>query len=347
MSYIRLYTTALLLAVGGCVDPSAPERIPTPLEHIPTQLMVSPDAIVLALGDSLLLQASAISLSGDSLPIGDTPVTWSSDDIRTVSVDARGMIKAHQVMSPDLLVQITARWTFNGATQQATATVNVTPTRQPIAGIRIVPKDSLRTSWSPGSLVVTWLTVVAVDANGDSVTTLRAPVRGHDTLPSSQIIPLYLGRAGVLTGGAPYGIQSKVIGDYWIYTHATVYGVFVQDSARFTGLYAYDAQIPIVTDSATNIVVSRFANQDVVVQPCGEVKFQNQSGTPADIVFDDPEKATGCTPSDQTGNIENLGAGQTGGRKFRAPGRVKWTFRNRETGQLIPHVSGTIVMREP
>jgi hypothetical protein len=121
----------------------------------------------------------------------------------------------------------------------------------------------------------------------------------------------------------------------------------MRDSVKLTGLYPYDALIPFTRDSATKAILSRFINQDVLVQPCGEVKFRSQLSTAFDIVFDDPPKATGCMPWDQTGNIENVGAGMTSGRKFNATGTVRWTMRNRETGQLIPSVTGTITIKTP
>jgi len=358
--YFGRRATTLSLAFGGligvviglsaCVDSSASVQPVIPPRELPSQVTVTPDWVVATVGETVPLTLTAQNLVGEPMPV-DSTVQWISSDTMTMTVDARGRMYARKATEPTAVPWVTARWTQKGATKEARAWINITQTRRPISGLHIVPVDSTRTGWGYDPNAFDQYTWVAIRTGTEDpmnpMDYFSLPLYTDGTSPLGHVVVANFGVLGMMFKQAPYALTSKIIGDYWLYTHASVYGTHMRDSVRLTGLYPYDGVIPFTRDSATKVILSRFINQDVIVQPCGEVRFINQLSTPFDIVFDDSTKATGCTPFDPSGNIENIGPGGTGGRKFSAVGTVRWTMRNRETGQLLPSVTGTITMKKP
>ncbi len=342
----------LLIASGGCTDASAPRQPLIPEAELLRRLVVTPDRSILAVDSTVQLSVTAENYLGEPLPIDMTALRWSSTDSARVRVDANGKVTAKAETSMlSLLPSVTAEWTLHGVTQKAQAQFNITRTQFPVTRLRIVAPDSTRSS-TPYEAVdlngMTWMDVLAdTGSSASSVKSLILPLQPVDSLRKFVSASNY-GAFAALYGKPRYAVTSSVIGEYWLYTYAWVYGTLMRDSLRMTGLYAYDASIPFVLDSATNTIESRFINETVIVQPCGLVRFLNQLPMAIDIVFDDPGKATGCVAGDLTGNIENIPA-RSGKqfRKFPATGTVRWTLRNRATGELLPSITGLITIKRP
>lgn len=346
---VHALLAATILTAIGCADPSAPPNSYPPMEEVLASIAVSTEAVILAVGDSLQITASAKNIFGESLPLGSgMPVAWQSQASKTVSVDSNGVLHALKATSEDEYITITAKWTYGGVTSTAEVLANVTATQQPIAGIRVVSSDSARSGWvEPLSGSLSGVSVTTVDADGRQIGIPRIPLTLHDSMPTGTISTIFLGRIGALVGLGQYAVMSRAVGEFWLYAQSTVYGVVMRDSLRFTGLYPALAEIPIIQDSSSNALISKFSGQEVFVQPCGLVHFKNVSNMPIDIVFDDSTAAAKCVPVDQAGNILNLNTNQTATRKFPAVGTVRWTVRDPATGTLLTRVSGKITMKVP
>lgn len=342
-----------LLMFGGavsCVDTSAPPVPKLPLAEVLKSISVDPNAVIMALGDSLQLNISALNMLREPLSIpSGAPVEWSSNDSEMVSVDSTGKIKALATTGATF-INITAKWTHNGYTGSQTVIVNVTPTRQSIAGLRITPKDTTRTSENDEPMPApptTSLSVMAMDANGNPIGKIRVPLtpRADAGYSYKDLQLLYLGPIGALFGLDDYVIISNIIGDYMLYARANVYGTPLVDSLKFTGLYPSGVTVPIQKDSLSNSLVSTYTGQEFFMQPCGNVKFENKTQTPIGIVFSDSTKADGCVPGDPSGNIASIPPGQKVTRKFSSTGTIQWTLRDPVTGNVVPAVSGRVTMR--
>jgi hypothetical protein len=333
------------VTLSGCVDSSIPSAPATQPADVITSMTVSPKALVMGVDDSILLSVTAKNILGETVPVAvDSAVTWVLSDSSKISL-RNGMLKADATTAGNV-VTATATWKHKAVTNSASVSINITPTRLDIAAIRIVAKDSTRSA-PPEGFTLAWLWVKAVNAAGDSVAAPRVPVDPAESISLSQAATLYVGATGVLLGGAAYAVTSTMIGDYWLYARATVYGVPVLDSIRYTGLHPAGVKITVAKDSTSNSLSSENAGRRMIVQRCAAVKFENKSSTPIDIVFDDSTKTGKCIPSDPIGNIQNIGTNQTVIRKFPAEGTVVWTVRDRTTGTLLPSVSGRVTMKEP
>jgi hypothetical protein len=333
----------IALAFSACADlPDSPKTYAS-VHEIVNKITVNPDAVLMAVGDSIPLTVTAQNVLGEALPMDSTPVVWSSSDTMRVTVDGKGMLHALHADSGDDLVYVIASWTRSGVTRYDTAAVSVSQTRQPVAGIRIALGDSARVAIGAG----VWMSVVAVDATGTTIGMPHVPLVSN-TMPSSSVTIFYLGQFGALIGGGTNDVLNQsAIGDFWLYARGTVYGVPMQDSVQLTGLYPATRTIPFVQDSASLTITSAYRNQEVLVQPCGTISFANQTTTPLDVVFDDPSAATGCAAGDPTGDIIGLAAGATLSRKFRDPGTITWKVRNATTGTDISRLTGRVTMKEP
>jgi hypothetical protein len=334
----------LALAFSACVDlPDSPTTYAS-VHEIVNKITVSPDAVLMAVGDSIPMTVTAQNVLGEALPMDSTPVVWSSADTMRVAVDGKGMLHALHADSGNDLAYVIASWTHSGVTRYDTVAVSVSQTRQPIAGIRIALTDSARVAINTG----VWMSVVAVDATGTTIGMPHIPLVVSNAMPSSSAIIFYLGQLGALIGGGTNEVLNQsAIGDFWLYARGTVYGVPMQDSLKLTGLYPAARTIPFVQDSASLTITSVYSNQEVFVQPCGTISFANQTTTPLDVVFDDPSHATGCAAGDPTGDIIGLAAGVTLSRKFRDPGTITWKVRNAATGTDISRLTGRVTMKEP
>ncbi len=341
-----------LLMFGGavsCVDTSAPPVPKLPLSEVLKSISVDPEAVIMALDDSLQLNISALNMLGEPLSIPNgAPVEWTSNDGEMVSVDSTGKIKALGTTGA-AFINITAKWTHNGYTGSQTVIVNVTPTRQSIAGLRITPKDTTRTSDNDefGGSPTTSLSVMAMDANGNPIGKIRVPLtpRADAGYSYKDLQLVYLGPIGALLGLDDYLVSSNIIGDYMLYARANVYGTSMVDSLKFTGLYPSGVTVPIQKDSLSNSLVSTYTGQEFFMQPCGNVKFENKTQSPIGIVFSDSTKADGCVPGDPSGNIASIPPGQKVTRKFSSTGTIQWTLRDPATGNVVPAVSGRVTMR--
>ncbi len=338
-----------MVTLVACVDSSVPVSAPAPADDIPTNIVVTPDAIVMAVGDTFKVSVVARNTFGDTMDMAGIPVKWTSSDQRIATVTSDGAVIAHTPTTAYEFVQLTASWTKNAVTHVAGSVVNVTPTREPIAGLKILV-DSNRTSTSVQLLggPATWGNVIAVDANGDSIAAPYVLLVRNPRNSVREVSAAWFGEFGVLLGGDRYIFGSTIIGDYWLHARSTIYGVPMRsDSLKFVGLYPVDAVITIAQDSVSGSPISLQRGHTVTVQPCAHITFTNDSRAPIDIVFDDSTKTGRCVPSDQVGNIRRIRARGSGVRKFPATGTIKWTVHNPQTGAAYPGMSGYVQMRTP
>lgn len=116
MSNLFLFTATLLL-LGGCggdVYPAAGPELPPASQQV-ASVVVSPQSVLIATGDTLTLVASTRDIGGGALP--GRRVEWSSEAPDQVSVSATGRITA---LVARRSVRITA--TSEGASGTATVT---------------------------------------------------------------------------------------------------------------------------------------------------------------------------------------------------------------------------------
>lgn len=344
-----LLAATFSVASLACVDVSAPPQKVLPKEDILKRIHVSPTAVVMAVGDSLQASASAENLLGDilSIPV-DNPITWSTGERDLATVDSTGKIKA-VASTGEQFVSIYARWSHNGYTDSTEVMVNITPTRAELTSIRISPKDSTRTAWDP-DLDIFSLSSLSVMAYQDGNTQwgrVRVPVTFDPSYSFNDVWLAYFGTVLAALGVEPYVIMSNIIGDYWLYAKANVYGVDMEDSIKMTGLYPAAVSIKVSVDSFSSSVITTHTGTIAKVQPCAKVKFINDTQKPVAVEFSDPLKADGCVAGDPAGNIASISPGQTVFRKFSSTGLIQWSLRNPDTGAPMPNVNGTISVLTP
>ncbi len=341
----------LMSSLWSCADALSTSPV-APTEEVLHEIVLSPNVLTMAVGDTMRITATPRNILGDTLPVDPSePVQWSTLDNDIVSVDANGVITARA--SNDNFVNVTATWHHGGVTRSATVSINVTAIRYSVAHFALIPRDSARAGVGfPMFVPMTYLEIGTVDAEGESSLAPAVGFEFHDTL--GQMIPNgfggvnlqyeSVGRYSISTWGS-----ERTYGKFWVIAYATMYGVPVRDSIAFVGLYSTDVSIEITQDPVTGVLTSSMQGGSAQLQPCAFVSFVNSSQTPLDIVFDDPSQAKGCTTADDTskGNILGIGYGEGGIRQFPVVGTRTWSARNATTGAVIPRINGTLVFREP
>jgi hypothetical protein len=117
MSYRLISSLAVLAAVVGCGEVSNSTIAPTlpPASSQVASVVISPENVLVANGDTLTLVAATRDISGAALP--GRRVVWASEAPDLVSVSASGRITA---LVPRRSVRITA--SSEGASGTATVT---------------------------------------------------------------------------------------------------------------------------------------------------------------------------------------------------------------------------------
>lgn len=353
-----LFGAVLALASASCADPSALHPNSPAIETVLSRVSTSPAALVLAVGDTISVKASATNIFGESISMDSgSRIVWKTSAAQTISVDSNGLVQAHKATAEDQSINITATWTHNGVTLTATTYATVTATRAPVAGIRIIPTDSTRSGWSnsfesivvngKSSYLAAGASVYTVDANDVPMSTQTIRLALQDTALRNTICLVGYGKLGIMLGIGQYQIMCHFVGNFWIEAEATVYGVPMRDSIEWTGLYPVTALVPITRDSTTGAFLSTMNGHEVFAQPCGLVRFQNSTNVPIDIVFSDSTAAAQCITTDEVSNVRNLGVNKTATRKFPATGTVQWYVHDPNTGAVIPHLSGKVTTKTP
>ncbi len=237
---------ALSIGLAGCVDSSAPTGINVPEKDVLRELIVSDQVLIMNVKDTAIISVSALNVLGDTIPLRNGILKWKSSELALATVDSVGRVIAQSPTTFKDFVSITASFNYNGVTRTQDIVVNVTPTRLPIAGLKVVSRDSTRSSSNETSFFppANWATAIAVDVNEDSVAApvlLLSPSVGKD----GTVLVVNLGEIGQMYFGAPYVIISRYVGPYWIRTSARVYGIQMHDSLQYTGLYPADTRIQI------------------------------------------------------------------------------------------------------
>jgi hypothetical protein len=300
---------------------------------------------VVAVGDSIDLKATALSISKDTIPITGASLQWGVSDPSRLRIDQNGRVHFLKHSNGDV-VYPWVRWTSNGVTRADSASLVITQSRDPITRIQIRQSgDSARVSTDDGGTCCAFF-VIARDADGDSLGLIGAPVWSDPRFAESQLMISYLGTFGIQWGLGQYFIMSKVIGPFWLKTETLVYGTVLRDSIKLMGLYPLGANVRLTPDPVTAEISTVSNGYTKTVQPCGAIEFNNRLTQPIEVEFDDASKVSGCVPGDASGNIDSIARNATISRKIPS-GTVRWTARVKGSGPVAPTVSGTVTTREP
>lgn len=346
----------LVLIGAGCVDIEGPHPEHLTEDHILAAVRVSTPSIVMQVGDTIRVSLSAISMSGDDIPIENpSEIRWSSSDPEQVSVDSNGLVSAHLVSSSSAGVEIVARWKYRITTQVDTVRVHVTSDRLDITSVRLTALDSNRI----GSGLLDLPPRVRADLlNGDNIVLEGAML--HLTAPE----PIAVDFAGPLgnNGEMVFHVTNEKAfnGAFFIKAEGTVYGVEVSDSIEWTGLYPGLVAFILHEDAETGELYTG-SSQGSVQEPeyfsqeCGLILIMNLTSKEIDIVFDDSTAATNCSqsldslywPTIERGNIYNIPPFASPIKKFSTSGIRRWHARLSDTRVVQPRAAGTVIVRSP
>lgn len=344
MKTSHLCILSMAAAVLACSDPSGPVAPQLPPSKILNGLSLNVGAAISAVGDTLDLSAVAISLSGDTIAIPPGELEWGVSDASMLHVNQDGRV--HILKASDgNIVYPWARWTSYGITAADSAYVVITPTREPVAKLKIRPQgDSIKTAL-PESGACCGVSIFALNVAGDSLGLIRAPLLGDGSLSQMELIISYMGPAFASLGFGQYLVGVRKLGPFWLHTEALVYGTLLRDSIQMLGVYPSNAMVAIKPDPITSEISSVTNGHSKVIQPCGAIMFQNQMASPIEIIFEDTTMVSGCVPGDPTGNIPSIPRFGHAERKIPA-GTVRWTARIKDSPPSSPTVSGTVITKE-
>jgi hypothetical protein len=336
------------VALMACADPSAPRLDPVPIEDVLQSLRLEPRALTMAVDDTFALDLTAYNVKGEEMPIdSETSVMWTSSDGRLVQVDSVGRVIAIDTTDVGVPVSVQAFWTYKGVTRTDTVRIGVTPTRQPVTALQLIPLDSSRTA-SNTSFMISMFMVAATRDGGIPVPNIYYSVFVNDHGENLGAWAFPFGD-GLYVAWLP-----PKIGRYYIRAAATVYGIPLRDSLPYMGLYPAETAVQIYRDTLSGAIISAKAGVTEMVQPCAWLQFQNSTLDTLDIIFDEPANVSGCAdPAMQGaivgggGNILGIAPGAVGARKIPVLGKTRWTARLSVSGALIPNLTGVFHMRDP
>lgn len=346
--FVGLLSSAMLLS--GCADPSGPLAPKVSPSELFASIVIDVESGIFAVGDSIDFKATALSISKDTIPLIGRSLEWGVSDPSKIRIDQNGRVHFLK-SSDDAIVYPWVRWTYNGVTRADSAYLVITQNRPPVASIKIRQSgDSARVSTDAAGNCCAF-SVIAVDAAGDSLVPIRAPVWSNPRVAESELNIGYYGALGIRLGFGQYSVMSKVIGPFWLKTETLVYGTLMRDSIKLMGLYPLGGRVtispdPITAEISTTSIGYSHKGYSHIVQPCGSIEFSNRMTQPIEVVFDEPEKVSGCVPGDAIGNIDSVARNAIISRKIPS-GTVRWTARVKGSGPLAPAVSGTVTTREP
>lgn len=347
MKLSLLGIVAVICILPGCADPSGP-RPPNlhPSETL-TSIKMNIAAAVIAVGDSIDLKATAYTLTGDTLVIPAGELQWESGDVTMLRTDQNGRMHALK-SSGDNVLYPSVRWTNNGITRTSTSYVIITQNREPVTSIQIRPQgDSTRTAM-PEIGLCCGISVIARSATGDSLGLIRVPLAVDSGISAAEVQISYMGPIGItLLGIGQYWVGVKRVGPLWLRAEALVYGAQMRDSIQMFGLYPLSVRATFMRDVFSGKITSVSDGNTHIIQHCGSIEFNNKEiAQPIEIIFDNPEKVSGCVPGDATGNIASIAQGATVSRKIPS-GTVKWTARIKDSDPSSRVITGTVTTREP
>jgi alpha-tubulin suppressor-like RCC1 family protein len=114
--------TLLVLALSGCGEDSGPTEPPIGPDTVVGAVRVSPDAVMLLMGETRQLTATVENVQGDTLV--DRAVAWSSTDSSVVTVDSTGLVTG---LDPGRAAIVATTGPQSGKATVGKATVGVEP----------------------------------------------------------------------------------------------------------------------------------------------------------------------------------------------------------------------------
>jgi len=345
-----LFTTGLLLiAAVGCVgDKGVSPSLRAPAGAIGL-VHVAPLNAIMAVGDTLSLTVTAQSVTNDWLPSLDSVeyILQNGTDAARVQISASGVITALAPSSANspILIQVVGFKDGLAKADQVVLQVTATKFTGATLSIQPVPPDSAK-------LPVGWdkavIPIIANPTTGERVTgpTLRLEAGPGDSTklqcyePYFNDTPTLSSRQLTLSpcggnnnfGGSFNRILANGKGTAWVVAEATVYGVKLRDSVRFTITNPVQGFVEL---ESTQLSAQELYYSNALVAPGANVYFGNgidpQIGGQVTYTFDDPSTALPVLnplfplSGGTSGNVTALNAGEYAGRQFLLPGVYKYT----------------------
>ncbi len=340
----------LLLLSSACVDMQSPEMDSLEPSDVFAEVKIRSEAIMIAEGDSHQIEFELIAMNEDAIPLNPDAIKWTSAESNIVSVSNTGVIQGLQVSSSPIIVEV--KYTHKYVTMFDTVRVYVTDGKIDADGIRLISLDSSRV----GGTAAFGAPRIRVDLYKTG-----ALVKKGSLIPIQIDPPAEFRVDG--TGGPDsepvYRItNSKIlIGKFWIRASLNLYGVEVEDSLQFTGLYGdqsgslwianipadYNAPVPVLDTMPLPLF-----------QPCSIVAILNLSSIAIDVIFSDSmASSTECAAAPASyfpppspilthlgefigGNVINVPPWGQAIRRSSTLGVIEYSVRKTDTKQIIP-----------
>lgn len=264
--------------LAACIDSDAvvePQGAPG---EVTWRIRFNHDAVTMAVGQSVQLVATPITVSGaavDPVPV----VTWSSTSVPTARVDQDGTVHADAVGS-NVSIIATVRDSANNISRADTVLLNVTATADPLTsfGFMVTPGTALDSGRvGAGVSVIIPVPVVAQGTSGSPVNVAYRQWFGESSMGIARfygaigIQPLDTGRVVMYTRTFAYGTEYL---DSLEFTVAPAVNVVVQvyDQTTLQGLLSSQPGYVMLTPTEYNL---RILPANVTVRRGGTVMWQN------------------------------------------------------------------------
>ncbi len=305
-----LILCVLILLSAACVDLQGPELAPLKPEDVLADVSVGSDAVMIKIGDTLKLTATALAMNGAPIDIDNDNLIWNTVDPSQVQIDSKGSLIARATtVTP---VNITVSYKYGPVTMVDTVAVTVTAAKLDVTDLKLVSLDSNRV----GALAALGYPRVRAELyNGNNL------VEKGARLPITVRYPVKVNL--VLNGGPDgehiYKVNNDLgfLGKFWVRSSVNLYGQIVSDSIEFLGLYPAVLSGMMVGSNFLTGEITPFARgyggDRVNVQPCaliivGHLDFFHG---PADAVFSDSaSQGDDCDPvsmSDLQEGLKSIG----------------------------------------
>lgn len=360
----KLSFSSLLILTSfliGCVDIEGPVREPAGPKDILSRVDVGVSSVYMESGTTFKLDFAAISMSGDTIPINEDSIQWSSADGSTVSIRNDGLITG--LKESDGGVRLISKLTYRYVTRSDTIQVFVTDEKIDADRLKLVYLDSGRSDMNP----FYGRNRVRVDLyRGDSVIVQGSTLPVEIEKPST----LTLNPTGGISKEPVYTISTgSQIGKFWIKSSVNLYGITLKDSLEYTGLhmgYGTGLTLRQADSNSFNTPTNLDTIPLRIYQPCTFVVLGNVSNDSIDIVFSDSTApSTDCevkpihgmvslaasfpfiygvpaiftAPGIIGGNVVGLPPNTFISRQSRTVGVISYRIRNSRTKQYYPYLT--------
>ena len=364
MTSIRKLVAALgAVALASCAGDKGVAPAITPAESTLGTVAVSPPNAVMAIGQTLQLNVSGRTLTGEAITAFDSVkyLFNNRNDTLRVRVSATGEVTALTATANNTPAVVTVLPFKNGAAKSDDIIIQVTATALTGVSLSIQPPagDSAKLAQNITKIIVPRLTNASAQSVPNAV--MRLSVRPADATRVQGYQPLCVAFAGLDRGttcqrNVNANVQTNRIfavamsGTGWIYARANVYGTDLVDSVQYTFSPGYALSY---STSSIGLRLNMPDNVTAYLSPTGTWTMQSFFGVavPVSVVFDDPAAAgPAATPSvngGSSGNVVNLMPQQNTARRFNTPGTYRWTLT--VGGNVAPFsgqtAKGTIIVQ--